>query len=269
MGCGTNIVPGYKDFNKNAPNDKALEMKIEQELDVGQQAIKNLDPEPRANEPTFEVLPNYNPKNTVKSYKLFKFKNNKLYPLYVDARQSVPVGQWVQAVAGPKGKRNAGKVKSAIGELAYRPGWHAGTRPLATHIGGKVNPITGERMTGRSVKPTMREKDTVWAEVLMPADTDWQSEANRRAGVVKSGPRKGELNIKEAQISDQMPDFGYYKYKTNPNMDGSWLLSGQMKINRILTDREVRQINEQRGVSDLKRDYEMPFYRNSERVPKV
>ena len=33
MGCGTNIVPGYKDFNKNAPDDKALEMKIEQELE--------------------------------------------------------------------------------------------------------------------------------------------------------------------------------------------------------------------------------------------
>jgi hypothetical protein len=34
MGCGTNIVPGYKDFNKNAPNDKALEMKLFQLLDA-------------------------------------------------------------------------------------------------------------------------------------------------------------------------------------------------------------------------------------------
>ena len=261
MACGTNIVPGYKEFNEKMKQhigkDPGLEAIINR--DIGREAAKAIDPKPRLGEPTFEVLENYNPKKTVKSYKLFKFKNNKIYPLYVDSNQSIPVGQWVQATGGPKGKKNSSKVNASIGELAYRPGWHSGSNPMASHIGGKVDPITGRRMTGRNVKPTMRENDTVWAEVLMPADVDWQTEANSRASTVKSGPRKGELNVKQAQITDQMPNDGYYNYKTNPNMTGSWLLSGQLKINKILSDSEVRKINEGQGVQDLKRDYEMPF----------
>ena len=105
----------------------------------------------------------------------------------------------------------------------------------------------------------MRENDTVWAEILMPADVDWQSVANSRAGIVKSGPNKGKLNAREAHITDQIPNHGYYSYKTNSNMTGTWLISGQIKVNKILSDAEVREINERTGFPDLVRDYEMPY----------
>ena len=247
MGCPTSIVPGF------AEGDKASKL-----LDVGARSRIEMEMSKSDNVPgpTFKVKKNYNPKNTKKAYKLFKFKDGKLYPLYVDAKRSLPIGVWLAAESG---ELQGGKVKSSIGQLAYRPGWHSGSLPLATHIGGKVNPQTGERMTGRGIKPTMREEDTVWAEVEVPADKDWQSVANSRA----SRTRDGRLNLREAHITDQIPHDGYYNYKTNANMTGSWLISGELKVNKILTDEEVRQINSRAGTSDLPRNYELPYFNRS------
>ena len=194
------------------------------------------------------------PQKTVKAYKLFRVdpdRPGELFPLYVDADKPVPMGEWVNAEIG--GAAKSGKVKSKIGELAMRPGWHAGDLPMATHIGGKVDFKTGQRMTGKGVKPTAREPNQVWAEVEMPADFDWQSVADSRASVVKSGPREGLLNSGEAHITDQLPHSGHYRYKTNPNMTGEWLISGQMKVNRILGDDEVTSINSAAGFADLPR----------------
>jgi hypothetical protein len=50
-----------------------------------------------------------------------------------------------------------------------------------------------------------------------------------------------------------VPLGGFYRYKTNPNMTGNWIISGGMRVNRVLTDDEVRAINEEAGVSDLPR----------------
>ena len=146
------------------------------------------------------------PQKTVKAYKLFRVdpdRPGELFPLYVDADKPVPMGEWVNAEIG--GAAKSGKVKSKIGELAMSPGWHAGDLPMATHIGGKVDFKTGQRMTGKGVKPTAREPNQVWAEVEMPADFDWQSVADSRASVVKSGPREGLLNSGEAHITAQQP----------------------------------------------------------------
>ena len=120
-----------------------------------------------------------------------------------------------------------------------RPGWHAGDSPAAPHIG---NEYKGKKY---------RSEDQVWAEVEMPADTDWQTIANSRASIVKSGKRKGEINVKEAEITDQLPDSGFYRYKTNPNMQGNWLISGQMKVNRVLDADEVKKLNKEAGAEDL------------------
>ena len=77
------------------------------------------------------------PANTVKAYKMFRVdpkQPGKLFPLFVDANTPVPMNEWVEA---KEGEMSNGKVKSKIGPLAYRPGWHAGDLPLATHIGDK------------------------------------------------------------------------------------------------------------------------------------
>jgi len=249
MRCSNIIVPGLSESDEFIKGHQDIGMKIQRELDNN------------ASGPTFKILPNYKPVNTVKAYKLFRVKNNKLYPLFVDANRALPVGKWLEAEAGAL--TDKGKVKSSIGALAFRPGWHSGDLPLATHIGGKVDPDTGNRVKG-SMKPNVRENNQVWAEIEVPADFDWQSIAVSRASLVKSGPNKGKPNAREAHITDQLPSKGYYKYKTNANMTGSWLISGELKINRILSDVEVRDINGEAGAADLVRDYELPYSKRVE-----
>lgn len=217
---------------------------------------------------------------TRKAYKLFtKGKDGNLYPLFVDADTPVRQGEFIDAVIpkaafkapngkfyvpskGTGGKKGTGdsieipddatrqklieegflpkgsKAKT-VKAVAMRPGWHAGDSPAAPHIG---NEYKGKKY---------RSEDQVWAEVEMPADTDWQTIANSRASIVKSGKRKGEINVKEAEITDQLPDSGFYRYKTNPNMQGNWLISGQMKVNRVLDADEVKRLNKEAGSEDL------------------
>lgn len=179
------------------------------------------------------ALGGYVPQKTQKAYKLFRTKGDgKLYPLFVHADKPVEMGKWLEAEEGPQGKAQ-GKVKSKLGDLAYRPGWHAGDLPIATHIGGKSDPSLK--------KPDYRPDNHVWAEVEMAADKDWQAEADSRGKGVK------------AHITDQVPLKGFYRYKTNPNMTGNWLIGGHMKVNRVLSDDEVKQINDAAGTADLPR----------------
>lgn len=177
------------------------------------------------------------PKSTVKAYKLFRVDERhpgKLFPLFVNANQPVEMNKWVNAEVGPQ--TDKGKVKSKLGPLAYRPGWHSGDLPVATHIGEGGAP------------PTHRPRNHAWAEVEVPNDVDWQTEANKR-GINK----QGKLIAREAHITDQIPKGGHYRYKTNPNMTGNWLISGSMKVNKVLSHPEVERINKKAGVSDLPR----------------
>lgn len=180
------------------------------------------------------------PKNTVKAYKLFRVHPKhpgKLFPLFVNANEPVEMNKWVDA---KEGEMAGDKVKSKIGPLAYRPGWHAGDLPVATHIGEKSDP----NLTAPDVRPA----NHVWAEVEMPHDVDWQSVANERG----MNP-KGKLIARNAHITDQIPKGGHYRYKTNSNMTGNWLIGGSMKVNRVLQDKEVKAINKAAGASDLPR----------------
>ena len=183
------------------------------------------------------------PEKTQTAYKLFRTlpsEPGKLFPLYVDANQPVPMGEWVQAKSGPRDEK--GKVKSKLGGLAYRPGWHSGDLPVAKHIGQR-DPASN------STKPAFRKPDQVWAEVEVAADVNWQDRANKAA--VKN--KDGSLRVKTAHITDRIPKGGFYRYKTNPNMEGNWIISGDLKVNRVLSNEEVDQINRQAGVSDLPR----------------
>lgn len=177
------------------------------------------------------------PENTVKAYKLFRTKKtspDEIYPLFVNADKPVPMNEWVEAEVGKL--LDSGKVASKLGPLAYRPGWHAGDIPVATHIGKGGKP------------PVYRPDEHVWAEVEFPADVDWQTIANER-GI----NAKGQLVPKFAHITDQIPEGGFYRYKTSPSMTGNWLIGGGMKVNRLLDDAEVKAINEAAGYSDLPR----------------
>jgi len=178
------------------------------------------------------------PKKTAKAYKLFKVKKKhpgKLFPLFVGANDPVEIGTWLDAEVGPM--TDKGKVKSKLGPLAFRPGWHAGDMPVATHIGEGGTP------------PQYRPEDQVWAEIEVADDVDWQSKANSRARKTKAG----KIIPRTAHITDQVPIDGHYRYKTNPNMTGSWIITGAIKVNRILSDAEVSEINKKTGTTDLPR----------------
>ena len=226
------------------------------------------------------------PKKSVKAYKLFRTDPNqpgKLFPLFVDAKTPVIVGEWVEAIIGEQAK--SGKVKSEIGELAFRPGWHSGDIPVATHIGARTDAqkkaaaeVDAQRLEAYKKKgidpkgakdraartkinkefpypkgtttPSVRPPNHVWAEVEVSNDVDWQTEANSRAERSKAG----NIIARTAHIQDVLPKKGHYRYKTNSNMTGSWLISGEMKVVRVLSDNEVSQINKKAGVADLPRD---------------
>ena len=203
------------------------------------------------------------PKKTVTAYKLFRVEKDRpgeLFPLFVpvwgdqgpqkfsarDPRrhgEGLPIGEWYDAEVGenaPATKTGKPQVKSKLGGLAFRPGWHAGDLPIATHIGAKSDAAL--------TAPDLRAPNQVWAEVELPDDVDWQAEATKR-GVNKSG----KFIAKEAHITDQIPEDGFYRYKTNSNMTGNWLIGGSMKVNRILSDEEVIAINDAADAADLPR----------------
>ena len=146
------------------------------------------------------------PKRTVTAYKLFRQgRDGQLYPLFIGAKQPVPVGRWVEAEHLPtKG-------------FAERPGWHAGVLPTAPHLRTKA---------GR------RAADRVWAEVEMPADKDWQAEAEAS---------------KTRDIRDRIPAGGHYRFRTNKMQGGAWLIGGALKVNRVLGDDDVRGILREAG----------------------
>jgi hypothetical protein len=77
---------------------------------------------------------------------------------------------------------------------------------------------------------------------------DWQAEATKRGTNAQ-----GKVIPVKAHITDQIPKGGHYRYKTNANMTGSWIISGHMRVNRVLSDDEVTAINDAAGVADLPR----------------
>jgi len=192
------------------------------------------------------------PEKTQIAYKLFRVKRNqpgKLFPLYVRANKEVPIGEWIDAVPGDffideKGRK---RVKSSLGSegLAYRPGWHSGDSPASHHIGARDMSKKGQKGW---TSPAFRQPYQIWAEVEVGADKDWQVEADAGAEYTKDGKK-----IDATADLDYMPEGGFYKYKTNANMTGKWLISGEMKVNRILTDEEVSRLNKEFGIADLPR----------------
>jgi len=199
------------------------------------------------------------PEKTFKAYKLLKMKVRKpgqVFPLFIGRAKPVIMGEWLDAEFIPtKG-------------FSPRPGWHLSDTPAALHIGTEKKPVDGKQ------KPTIRRDDEVWAEVEVADDVDWQPEANRRGRVYSKGHKlAGQPMPSSREIKDEIPVDGNYRYKTNPNMQGEWVIAGAVKINRILSDTEVSAINEKAGIKDLPRrkplDTKTYGFKQSRKAPKV
>ena len=157
------------------------------------------------------------------AYKQFRMdKSGKLHPLFVFANEEIPVGVWLKAKEGERTEQ--GKVKSKLGPLAYRPGWHLSEAPYAPHIGLKENGKI------RYMRP-----DTVWALCDINSTINYTKEARN------NGVRNGKMNLQKACL-DHIPENGFYWYNTNPNAFGSWLITDSIKVIKVLTDEEVEDI---------------------------
>jgi hypothetical protein len=143
------------------------------------------------------------------------------------------MNEWIPAKEGPMTEK--GKVKSKLGQLCYRPGWHLSDIPLATHIGIKVDGVI-----------KYMHSDEVWCEVEYSDHVDYTNV------VTENGTVNGKLIPKKAYMTD-IPVDGFYRYKTNPNMTGDWIIAGAIKVNRILSDEEVSEICKKNGYEALPR----------------
>lgn len=168
----------------------------------------------------------------MKAYKLFKIKNGKLYPLYVFANEEMQMGVRLYAKAGELSK-DGKHVKSKLGDLAYRPGFHTTEIPLANHI--------GKKMPDGSL---VQAADTVWCEVEISDGFDY-TETCKMIGTNDKG-KVISVNCCLKELPENSDWF--YWFTTNPNAKARWLISGEMTINRILSNEEVAAICNEHGI---------------------
>lgn len=193
---------------------------------------------------SFSLRQKPEPKKKGVGYKVFVLKDGKLYPPMVANPDgaATPVGVWLDADAAPiAGESKTGRpqvkqggkgTQGGSGKLAYRPGWHLGVVPYAIQFNRKD--ADGNK--------TLFPKNFVFAEVEYAADVDYQEEA-RQEGINPSGKYQHSFaGLKH------LPTDGYYMYRTNPNPETDpWVITGAMKVNRILTRAEQAELVKNAG----------------------
>lgn len=193
---------------------------------------------------SFSLRQKPEPKKKGVGYKVFVLKDGKLYPPMVANPDgaATPVGVWLDADAAPiAGESKTGRpqvkqggkgTQGGSGKLAYRPGWHLGVVPYAIQFNRKD--AEGNK--------TLFPKNFVFAEVEYAADVDYQEEA-RQEGINPSGKYQHSLaGLKH------LPTDGYYMYRTNPNPETDpWVITGAMKVKRILTRAEQAELVKNAG----------------------
>ncbi len=270
-------------------------------------------------------------KKTRSAYRIAtQSEDGKLYPLFVNAADEIPVGEWVSASIPPvtfkgangnmyvpsKGAaRSKGEKAKPTGDMqtipdqetadilrdkgfavekpsksapygkvravASRPGFHATTKPVAHHLGPedliisssernkllkagitpkafkaktfnyldgkligkkKVSELSPEdRKRVKSKKKyyvKRRAEDQVFVEVEMADDTSedllkYMQERNR------------------TDINDKLPSGGSYTYQDGQADAETWVVGGDMKVNRVLSREEAKAAQEAAGVKDL------------------
>lgn len=153
------------------------------------------------------------------TYKLFRVKNDKLYPLYVEADREVPIGKWQKARIGEKVDDTHVKAR-ALTSLSLRPGWHSTETPFTDWIGQKQPDGT-----------LAQRPNTVWCECEVRGD---------------------ELTVTDRYGSRELLN-GWYYFKTNSKQREPWIISSEIKINKILTDKEIDELCRMKGIEPQKR----------------
>ncbi|MBQ9632945.1 MAG: hypothetical protein IJV04_08565 [Lachnospiraceae bacterium] len=150
----------------------------------------------------------------MKTYKLFRIRDGDLYPLYVEAGRKVRQGVWEEARVGrltPDGRHVYGRT----GLLSARPGWHSTEVPFTDWIGRKGADGRLYQWCG-----------TAWTECEVDG---------------------GQIIVTDRYGLRTVPD-GWYYFRTNPKQDRPWIISGRIKVIRILTHDEVAEICGEHGI---------------------
>ena len=156
----------------------------------------------------------------MKTYKLFRVKNNKLYPLYVEADREMEVGKWLRSGCGEKLSETRVKARGCGGTLALRSGFHSTTIPFTDWIGQKMPDGT-----------LAQRANTVWCECEVKGD---EIECNERNGF------------------REIPKGKYYYFRTNSKQKEPWIISDWLRINKILSNEEVAEICRANGIEPQK-----------------
>ena len=128
----------------------------------------------------------------------------------------MPMGEWLDARVGET--IDATHVRSRLGPLSLRPGFHSTEVPFTDWIGKKQGDVLVQR------------KDTVWCECEVDGE---QIEVTERYGL------------------RTIPD-GWYYFKTKPNQPFPWIISDRIFIKRKLSHAEVEEICSKHGVTAQK-----------------
>ena len=147
------------------------------------------------------------------TYKLFRVRSGLLYPLFVLSDRPVSMQKWLNAEIGPLADET--HVKSRIGKLARRPGWHSTEVPFTDWI-GKKGP-NGQ---------LYQAADTVWCECEVEGE---------------------QLHVTDRYGLRTIPT-GWYYYKTQARQKWPWIISDRIFIKRKLSHVEVEQICREHGV---------------------
>lgn len=150
----------------------------------------------------------------MKTYKLFRVRNGKLFPLYVEADKEIEMGKWLTAESGEKA--DGTHVKSKLGPLSLRPGWHSTFIPFTDWIGKKMPDGT-----------LAQKPDTVWCECEVNGN---------------------QVECKEKHGFRSLNYDGWYLFKTNSKQRDPWIISTQIKINKILDRSEIEEICLSNGI---------------------
>ena len=152
----------------------------------------------------------------MKTYKLFRIKGGKLYPLYVEADREMEIGKWLRAGCGEKADETHVKASGCGGKLSLRPGYHSTHIPFTDWIGKKMPDGT-----------LAQKPDTVWCECEVKGEE------------IKCQNRYG---FRELQRNK------WYYFRTNSKQKDPWIISDWLKINKVLSHSEVIEICKANGV---------------------
>lgn len=153
--------------------------------------------------------------------------------------------------------KRAGRTEDApygkVTAVAARPGWHSSVNPVAEHLGPqdlKITKAEAKKLIQAGINPKAirtrgdqyyvkrRAEDHVWAEVDMADDTsDELLEYMAQTG--------------RTDINDKVPVGGSYSYVDGQADGDTWIVGGNMRVNRTLTREEAKALQNELGVKDL------------------